>query len=280
MPQLLLRRRGLWFPGGNPSFDPSHLAARAASGGDHFILSAVASGSGINFLLAPTVVTPLSPTILGSPTGIIDPTIGPAVKFGAGSSYSWGYSQAFSALTETTAVIFVPNVLNANHKYLMQFGATTVGTYDSGANQLSIFNALGIAGFFSGLPVVAGVPYFAIWSTGPTATNVLLLRLNTGSIVTAVGAGLTLGSQQGTTTNIGSDQYGDDCLCSIAAVACVPAFLGLAQMRQWAADPWSFWYPAPINAIAFDPAWVKASSAGAVGVPYNPWLQRAPILAQ
>jgi hypothetical protein len=93
-----------------------------------------------------------------------------------------------------------------------------------------------------GITLVAGNPYFIAASTSSAAnvTNAIVLNLNTGKIQT--------GSTTSSTPNAGNggvqilpNTAGQS--FSMAACMVSGAFLRAPALRQWAANPWSFWYP-------------------------------------
>lgn len=92
------------------------------------------------------------------------------------------------------------------------------------------------------------VPYFIAASATPSvAINFIAVRLDTGKILTEVqvpgsdnitsDGTYVVGNWDG--LNIG---WRGPVFCNYYA----EHFLSLAELRQWAQDPWAFWYPASV----------------------------------
>lgn len=245
---ILPRRRGFYFPGGvNAGFDSSHPASSGIIPGHG--LSAVASGSTLVNLL-----NAAKGTVTGTPTAAIDGLVGPSCYVGAGGAadgISFAGNLASTDNSITMAAIWrqigtpindadyisTTSVLTAG--WAMQFSRT------SGLNDLTINewnHQIDDAGFV----IVAGHAYFGAVSAstaGAGLSNWVLVDLSNGkllSITSNAEGWIASGATSGTYT-IGTGTHAP--LAKMAAVMWAPTFLNYQQLLQWAADPWSFWYP-------------------------------------
>lgn len=236
---LLLKRPNLLaYPGGNPGFNPSHVAANGISGRRGF--SGVASGAGMISLLTGKPAS-LASTFTGSIGGLIGPGV---------SSTS-----ATSKMTFTGAVGPEQKVTIASIFTWVAGHDGTLFSSSSGQNQqpavyingtTNVFEAYGVTNVLSsGLVVTAGVPYLGIVSFNAGGSSYFLLKnLLTGQVRTATTGDIGT-SVAGTGLYIvGADGFsGDNFAGNIATMMYAPVFMTLPQMIAWSADPWSFWYP-------------------------------------
>jgi hypothetical protein len=235
----LLKRPLLAYPGGNPGFDPSHMAA----GGTRF--SAIATGNGfINLMKGAAGV------ITNAPAAVIDGRIGPSVKF-ANSTDAVTFANQSVAIDAscTFGCIFIPNASIGNAT-LISTSSNASGGFRLSLNSLvPIVTVNGNSGpIMTGTSLVIGVPYFCGFSYSPNvASNAtfVLMRLDTGAILTSSPAYGALSSQASSGTySVGTRVSGNLVSDStIAAIMYSSALMSKAQLLQWAQDPWSFWYP-------------------------------------
>lgn len=236
---LLLKRPNLLaYPGGNPGFNSSHLAANGISGRRGF--SGVASGAS---MFSPLTGKPAS--LVGTFSGSIGGLIGPGVSF----------TSVTSKMTFTGAVGPEQKVTIASIFTWPGGHDGTLFSSSSGQNQqpavyingtTNVFEAYGVTNVLSsGLVVAAGVPYLGIVSFNAGGSSYFLLKnLLTGQVQTAT-AGDIGTSVAGTGLYIvGADGFsGDNFVGNMATVMYAPVFMTRPQMIAWSADPWSFWYP-------------------------------------
>lgn len=267
---LLEIRDRLAYPAGRaPGADYSHPALSGC------VLSAVPStGSFVSLLSgARGIVNGVSVA------GGIDGRLGPVTSFPGNGNVSFPGSNG-GKTTLTIAAIFTLTALSGSPAYIINDSA--VGVNGIGYNLTLPNNFLGyISGnsFGSNNPFqtvgnpAVGVPFFLAFSANGQVGAAVVVRLDTGqiwliptSVAIAPGLGdgtLYIGNRGTNSRNLAG---------SIAAVMYSTAALSLQQLEQWAEDPWSFWYPRN------EPEMLLGQIASLV--PYNPWPQAAPILAQ
>lgn len=180
-----------------------------------------------------------------------------------------GYSTV-NQISATRACIIVFNSITASPALLWGDGAGGAGDYNGGcvhiykpsSNFISC-RLTGITASDSAFTPVANVPYFIIMSyfqgTATDGLKFLILNLRTGERYVELKTTFANATSNPTgTITIGGastvqDYYLAACMSSNKA-------LSLGEMLQWAADPWSFWYPNPGD------NWIAAQAAG--GFPY------------
>jgi hypothetical protein len=227
------------FPGTQPGFNPSHPAAAkplfsGVSMGGNFINLGIGAGGGARG------------TIVGSPTPKILPSIGLATLFVASASVQFSFP-ATNFTNYTIAAIV--NWLGTNAASQDIAGNDTssggVGT-DLGLSSTGVvsvrLNAVSVA---STLPALVANASYLIAASGTSASgaNMMYARLDTGQIFSQFVSSGTSTTANGTLTigNVGdASRFFNG---SIATAMYSNSFLSLAQLTQWAADPWSFWYP-------------------------------------
>jgi hypothetical protein len=193
-------------------------------------------------------------TIIGAPTGFLDPVIGPSVKFNGASTDQIEFS-GFSARNPiggfTYGCIFVmdsiPTVTAALH--------STANANTSNSLLVSTAPVLfpETAGAFptAGYALAVGVPYFAAFSNyanGANSIDGIIRNLATGKVVATQAALASVGASAGDGTfNIGNHT---------AAVAAFPGhiaaymysfnfgnMLSFNTLLKWSENPWAYWYP-------------------------------------
>ena len=251
----LLRRRGLSFPGINSGFDPSHVAANNAR------FSGVASNA-VQF--RNLLTGHRANTVNGTPAFVMDGLIGPSVQFGVSPSDSLDFTGAPSVTDAnfTIAAIFRTNTPSGDFCAWFSGSITNYQMYhDQSTNNLAVQGTIGGGGVTSTLPIADNTYYFAAVSVSPTVSNFVTTRLDTGSIRTGTGA--SPGSAAGTGTwEVGANaQFSQTAKSQIATAMASGTFLTIPQLRAWAADPWSYWYPTLASVVAFDPAFVSVPAA-------------------
>ena len=182
-------------------------------------------------------------------TGVIDPIMGPCVSLPGGSvsAFAANNSIQVSDNKQTLAAILSLNssgsaqmamatgTTNAQG-YTMFFGSGTSG----GVHITQITTPL-----TSTYHLVPGVPHFVGASVGPAGQNIVIVNLATGQTYSYTS---TNSGTSNTPGEVGSGYMGSQstqfCINGkMAAGMMSGTYLTLQQVEQWAADPWSFWYP-------------------------------------
>lgn len=258
--ELRYRRNLLAYPAGvKPGFDPAHLAARGMQSA--YGLAGVASGG--NFI---DLLSGRPGTIIGSISPVID-TIGPCTLQTTQSGaprITFSAKAAVASHTVTVAAIF--RIMNGST------GTHGIFSDNTGGNcwifSTSSFNAglwIGGAGPYviSGATLTVGVPYFVAISSNKLTNNYVIVNLDTGA--TRSGTFAMTGSLSASSgTYVLAKQSAEPMLGNVAAVMFSPSLLSLDQLRQWAKEPWAFWYPrrglltlpaqfVPLGAVYLDP---------------------------
>lgn len=248
MSLLLAQRRlirppqGLFaFPGTNPGFDPEHPCAAQTR------LSAVAMGG--NFV---DLTTGRPGSITGSPTNSVG-LIGPRIGFPGSTdvvTFSGKPTSSFPNYTFGCIVAF--DVVNAANQFLISSSNSGVGARLSIANAGGSKLSIGINGLSAltaaQIPIVANTPYALFGSLAWVSPNVLFnavaVNLTNGIVLSqssSVASGAP-GTDSGT-CGIGNRGSALHAQGRIAAAMYSTGFMPMASLLQWAADPWSFWYP-------------------------------------
>ena len=222
--------RSLAFPSGaRAGFNAVHIAA----GGIRF--SGVAQSAGFLNLL-----NGKNGTNTGTPTVLIHGLLGPATTYPSNSDYTTFTGGPSVTDTETTfAAILVPNTLSGFQYYFSDSGGDALGV-----NGNLYYIRFGGTSNDSGLTLTVGVPYFLAASANASAVNFAVMRLDNGKFVEATTASGTNLASTGTyriATVPGAG--GSSGLASVAAAMKNSKFMPAAALKQWAYDPWSFWYP-------------------------------------
>jgi hypothetical protein len=232
---LLKRPSPLVFPGVRAGFDPSHPAAKSA------FLSAVPSGANFYNLL-----TGKKAAIVGSPTSGIDGSIG---SYALPVSNT-GYFQFSGLPTNTPAGFTFACIISSpsswvNFTSLIQSSLAGVPQFyiDTGGN-FGFYVSAGKS-FFQA-PATGGVPIFVAMSNDGSGSRCVMKNLRTGAITTAT-AGSDGSTAWGGTITIGGQAGGSGQGTPISAAMASSASLSMAQLQQWAQDPWLFWYPRSLD---------------------------------
>lgn len=267
MPLILPRANPLAYPAGFASgFDPSHVASSSIR------LSAVTYG------VAYISVGPnrISNAIIGAPAFQLNPNIGGAGSYSTGNRIQLSTLPAVVDTSQTIAAFIFPTAFTNDTAGIV---STTVGG-QGGCLQVSNTGVLKFIWIGAGgnatstITLTANTPYFVAVSIS-AANNAVFIATNllTGSTVNTVttvsaGAAATpsgtylVGMRPGTNTAFTG---------LIGPIMVNAKFMPLAQLLQWAADPWSFWYPrrqierVGITASGFMPYWANRNNDFAIG---------------
>jgi hypothetical protein len=249
---LARSKNPLVYPGDRqPGYDQSHPAAGVGA-------SAIATAARNIIGLAAWKVGVLPGTAPASTIG----ANGPALTF-SGTARAQVPSVTNFANGFTAAAIFQKTTNQAT-----SLGQVTVNTGSSGGNgtfvrnsdQALAVNTTGGLTTTTGI-ILANAPYFVAWSMagGQTSINVVVLRLDTGQLSTAIVSQATTPAGTGANLIMGNSNGGTAPL-TCGSVSCMmhsSAVLSLAQLTQWAAaDPWSFWYPPRVEQLLIMDEWV------------------------
>lgn len=237
---ILPTRNKLIYPGGNPGFDPSHIASNGVSPKKGF--SGIAANGGFISLLNASKAT-----LAGSPVSTINSNIGPSTALGLAGADTMSFTgqSTVAATSYTFGGIFWINTLNTGSN------ANQLFTNNDNFNTATLNSAGGFlscqvnnTSLTSTIAPAANTPYFFIISC-PAArpVNFLLLNLRTSQIQTATVANSASAAAPSGTYWIGGSNTFEGTGGAIAAMMYSTKALSLPQMRQWAQDPWGFWYP-------------------------------------
>ena len=268
-PAGLWRNPRAWPAGGAPGFDPTHIAA---SGG------------------------PVRGSYVALPAGVLDVLTG---QLGTGN----GGAYPFAIFGGAGPVLFGANASNNSFNFANKsaandssitlaaigiIGSSATGTGGSkrfGGSSSSGATGWGIGATSSNSLILARGSTNIAFQAVPTLTPIFLAasinvssglaysvcnNLNTGQITTGSSAGNTTAPSTPNGSHIFNSFNSVAQNGYTAAFAVIAAALGPAELRAWAADPWAFWYPDPLEfdytggatAIALS-ALLRSRSAGA-----------------
>lgn len=266
---LLLRSNPLIYPVGyRARFNPSHPASSGA------YLTAVATNGNFTNLLNSAPGTAAGSTI----TPTINGNLGPSLDFSQGGSGRVQFTGMPTAALGNFTFAFM-GIWDTVGDFTDVFCNSTAGSGFSVRVVSSNLNVT-LGGFFATAvtyTLLANVPYFVGISTDSTSVlNVVIRRLDTGQIYTftdGLTASLVASTSNGTFVIGNGAGVGTGMGGALSAFLWSSPVLSLTQLMAWASDPWSSWYPRrALNLVGV------AAVAGFI--PYNPWPQAAPVLAQ
>jgi len=223
----------LQYPAGrNPGFSSTHLAASTPR------FSAVASGNGAFVSLLDNGVGTLQ---AGTPAAAIDPVMGPVTNMGNLGQINYPTRSVTTEAIYTMAGILAFTSFTGN-QWLFSNGASAGTDFLIGSASVG-FEFFNGSFAVSNISLVANVPYFVIGSISAATANFLVMNLNTGAIRTVSVAGLAVSAPSGAYI-VGSNPISVGASNKIAAVMySVGHLLSIAEMREWAQDPWTYWFP-------------------------------------
>jgi hypothetical protein len=219
-----------------PGFNPEHVAV--ANGGACY-LSAVATGAGTGTGTFINLLNGKRGTLGSTPAATIDGVIGPAVNYTVNNQFSRFTGTIATTANITFALICrlslntgpVFNTTSGAGGYRITFSGNSFAIYDNASTTLA-----------SQVTASTNIPYFSIVSYNGTTAFFAQVSLITGQIQATSSTGALSPSAGNGSLNIAWDG-GDTPGMAIAAVAYFPQSLSPSEILQWAADPWSFWYP-------------------------------------
>lgn len=244
-------RNPLAYPAGYvPGFDPSHIAAKRT------IISTVASGGNqINVFRGD------KGTITGAPVGGVQ-AFGPYTYYASGSGDNSSFSGCLVAQPVDFTIGFITNHDGNSSNTLMfdsgsNAGATNAWCIQAFGGRIGLRNSPSFAGMDPATLLEANKWYFTV-ITQSAALNVInwvFLRLDNGRLETESKTALTAGGDGNGTVSIGGSSLGLEGKHRVAAAMYTQSYMHMAALREWAADPWSFWYPNPGD------NWIAAQAA-------------------
>jgi hypothetical protein len=230
--ELRYRRNLLRYPAGmRAGIDPTDPATRSLR------LSGIAQGANIVNLL-----TGKPGAVQFIPAFALDGVVGPAFN-----AFNVNDQTNFTGLTTNDTSITIAAIIRFNSVASNQVVAST-SSNNAGWRLLVSGGTLQLtAGAVADLPssttLVANVPYLIIASGNASVANFLALQLDTGKITTSTRSGATPVAPNSIYTIGGWNAFGQCSNGKLAAVMISANFMSLQEMRQWARDPWAFWYP-------------------------------------
>jgi hypothetical protein len=217
------------FPGGNAGFDPSHVAAGTSTKESVVCFP----GGPVSLLSGRHLVK------TGSPINGIDAYLGPEVSVVGTDKFALSGHGTATYLTATLAGFVNLSSYTSGVALLIYTNSCFAVGVQSSTHLTFYVNLSGVGSF----PTMSlGVPYFYAGSFGGGTINMVLTNLLTGAITTATATTATTPSGFGDIWNFFSANSGVFSSSGSAAMVSNAA-LSLPQLLQWAADPWSFWYP-------------------------------------
>lgn len=238
-------RNPLAYPAGYaPGFDPNHVAALNP------VFSSVASGANhINILTG----TPA--TVTGTPLHKIKNVMGPTLDFDTSNANYVNFSgfQTTAIPSGTLGMILELTSSIAGYNYIFTYGPVSGGSATGCLSliQGNIFKMQNNTGSIisSGVTLEVGVPYFlaCCFSDSLAATDFYIKDLKTGQFKTAfLGASNAITAALSGNCDLGTSPRDHQIArTSFAAAMFSRSYTPRPAMMQWAADPWSFWYPNP-----------------------------------
>lgn len=227
----------LGYPAGRaPGFDSSHIAAQNTLAS----IITVNSSNAINLTPSFAGGSAVVGTRTGTPTTQMDLT-GPMLV-PVGANYVQ-FTVATGTLTQVTlaAIVFInTGVVNS--------GCFSLGNTTSAA-QLAFYTGalfsfdVNTASTSSTLTFPSGY-YFAVASYNGINVNFLVTNLLTGAIKTSTVAAASGTVPAATLINYGREpHFGTTWSGRIGAGMISANYMPMPQLREWGANPWSFWYP-------------------------------------
>jgi hypothetical protein len=203
------------------------------------------------------------PTAFGPPSVFVENWIGPVSYYGniAGNSIELANRQAsagFVYTNVTMAALVKPAVIQSVAEFIISASATRQYCARAATTGNFVLGSFGTQAN-SGFSLANGVHYFVAASCNGSLVNFAIANLETGQVYTAANVsfagwnnpddassyiignnGNSLGNTRPFTAAIGPAMFSG-------------AFLSMPQLRQWAADPFAFWYP---QAVPLDLSWL------------------------
>jgi hypothetical protein len=238
----------LAFPGGNPGYDPSHIAS-----GPGVRISAVAvSGSPL------CVNSGAQPTIVNGPYPSKILSIGPCLYYtNAAANYASFPIPIETPGAITYATILVPNASNANGAVLLTNNGTASGAAATDFYLQSLVPTINVnnVAVSSSIMLTIGTPYFlAVSVISGKPANFVVMNLATGKVQSATVANANNIQANGSGTLVIGDILVNllyQAVSYIGPVMFSVSALSMPQLLQWAAAPWDFWYPQTLPRTMF-----------------------------
>lgn len=235
----------------SPGYDASHIAAQKC------VCSGISTGSGFFDLINGGKVGANSGATVASS---MDGALGPSVNYtgttalttitptfgthATGNPYTWAaVFRRTASPSASGGVLTISSSAAGNGPSLLMSAAALLQVTVNGATAIS-----------TGVTATLNVPFFFVASCASIPANTgsftaiwAITNLATGQLFSGSGSSGTTNNGGGALTaiSVGSRPTADRVSgSSIAAVMHGNTFLSQYQLLKWAADPWSFWYPA------------------------------------
>jgi hypothetical protein len=240
--RLITRPRGPFaFPGTAPGFDMTHPAAK--TNGTARTYSVIArSGNFINLMNGKQA------TLSGTPTADTLSGIGPCTGVTGTQSVIYAdQSNAVDAAVTFAAILQLNSVPAVTTVYLNngsnnEGGKMAIGHSGAAVLQLIAWGGTTVA---STLTISASIPYFIAVTNNAASSYFVMRRLDNGVLRTDTQTKAIAAAGPPTLNSFEMGNAGTTRPMT-GRMACgmyTPASLTLAELVQWSADPWSFWYP-------------------------------------
>jgi hypothetical protein len=232
----------LAFPGGAPGFDPSHPAANSCR------FSGIAVPP--NFL---NLLNGNYGVISGAPSAATLGVLGPATNFPSASSTAVNSFSGKSTTNDTriTLAALVQWTSTSNQSVLLSTSSLNSGWRLDVSTSSIISITAGTVGDLNGPTIVANIPYFVAASVNTNVVNFVLLRLDTGALVTSTTAGSSPIAPNGTYQIGNLSAFNLPAKAYVGAAMISASYLSVPALRQWAQRPWDFWYPPSATNLLF-----------------------------
>ena len=228
------RRSRLAFPAGvAPGFNQEHVVANGTQ------ISAIPRNIGAIDLLTGIPGITSNPGNFGAPG--IDGIIGPFLNGQTNILMQWTVANLPNLNPPNPITFgFVFKLTATTATQLIYFGSGSDGWRIDVSTTVALVSN-GVVNTGNSFTLAANVPYFLAMSANDTAVNSVLVNLSTGQTFTDTksvsgNTAITLVSTDGFMLGYGNT-------VPVAAGMMANAFHGMNDLLQWAADPWSFWYP-------------------------------------
>lgn len=206
----------------------------------------------------------LKGTVNATISGGIDGVIGPYIRNAntTGSVTFSGNSTVAPTSICIACIFIIGNTANNGILVYTTGTSTTCPMLWVTGTKLELTTGTGSIHATSNIVLTSNVPYFAVASYPINSAgniNFAVTNLQTGQISTAAVANTFAATAPNGTIVINGDTLGDASDAYIAAAMVSLAGLNPSEVKAWAQDPWSFWYPPKTDLAGM----LKASSNSA-----------------
>jgi hypothetical protein len=200
------------------------------------VFSVVATGATATILNSGAIGVPTGATASISP-------VGPVVTLGSTSYVSFSGQSAAVTSNFTAAGIFYFTNLGTGSFINTGGSATGCSLSLNASNQIGIVYTA-VNRISSTVVPATNTSYFIAASRTQTTGNFAIVNLSTGQTFTStVTGGTGAPSAPAGTFTLGASYTTNTLIGGYAAAMFSPVYTSLAQLQQWARQPWLFWYP-------------------------------------